>query len=422
MRRVVLIRWGWFFAFLVSFAFILPKAAAWYDEQRLEGMDGPALQAWSASHPEDALGHFYLGMALGRSGRPTEAAAQLSRALDLDPSLSRARWRLARLLVAASRDRDAESLLLQGLRLDPNAPTLHAGLGRLYEDRQQFRPAAAEWQKAASLAPRDVDSWYHLGRCWMGVNDDARALRAYRRAADLTPSSPTYQKALAGVLRLVGRYREAEAHYRRARALDPHDPDVHFGLAKVLWDRDGATAEAEQNLRQAVALEPDSPLLHYTLADLCRQRGSLQAAREQYQAALSLLKTREPLPAAAWAVREQWLARLEGPHFNLARLLGRLGRSAEAAGHLAQFRRISDYRNHANQLLVRMANRPGEAALHFDLARLHASAGFPRLAEEQYRAGLRLHPDSRAQAELRALGGSGKESLHRRTPQGGRGN
>jgi tetratricopeptide (TPR) repeat protein len=376
----------------------------WCREYRLSGLDKPGLQRWLAIRPDDALGHFYLAMALGRSGETRDAAQELSTALTLDPKLSRARWRLARVLASADQGDAAERLLRRGLQIDPTAGKLHAELGRLYEERQEFRLGAVEWEKAATLGPGDAGTWYHLGRCRMGVNDDSGALPAYRRAAELAPSSSLYQKALAGVLRLQRQYEETEQHYRRALALDPRDPDAHFGLAKLLWDRDGATTEAEASMRRALAFQPDSPLLHYSMADLCQQRGQLEAAVDEYRVTLRLLEAREPRPAAAdWSSREQWLARMEGPHFNLARLLQRLGRPAEASRHLIEFRRISDYRNRANQLLVRMANRPEDAALHFELARLHAAAGSPQLAAEQYRAGLRLHPDPRAQAELLAL-------------------
>jgi hypothetical protein len=95
---------------------------------------------------------------------------------------------------------------------------------------------------------------------------------------------------------------------------------------------------------------------------------------------------------------------VEGPHFNLARVLQRLGRRAEAARHLARFRQVSAYRNRVRQGMVRLDNHPGDAALHFELARAHATAGSRALARAQYRAGLRLRPDPRAEAELRALG------------------
>lgn len=348
----------------------------WLREFRLGRMREPELQAWTERRPDDPLGHYYLALARGRAGDTPEAARQLARALELDPALARARWRLARVLAVSGQESAAERLLQQGLQLDPAAASLHAELGRVYLAHEQFRPAATEWEKATSLTPRDGDAWYHLGRCWMGLNDQARALTAYCRAAALAPRSPTYQKALAGVLRLEREYGEAERCCRRALALAPSDPDAHFELARLLWDRDGATPQAEESMRRAVALQPDSPLLRYSLAAMEQDRGDLATALREYQATLRLLTAREP-PAAASAQRDRWLSQLEGPHFNLAKLLQRLGRPAEAARHLAAFRRISDSRNQARRRLVRSANRPGDPALSLALPRPPAAVAAP---------------------------------------------
>jgi tetratricopeptide (TPR) repeat protein len=393
----------------VAASLVLVARSSWYRQYRLGRMNEAALRDWTERKPDDALGHFYLGLVRGRSGDVREGARQLEKALELDPTLVQARWRLARVLAATGQPDAAESMLREGLRLEPSAARLHAEMGRLYEGRRAYRLAAGEWEKATSLDPKDAEAWYQLGLARMGVNDETRALAAYRRAADLAPRSATYQKALAGVLRVKRQYEDAERHCRRALELAPNDPDAHFGLAKLLWDRDGATPQAETSMRRAVSLQPESPLLHYSLASLEQERSAPEAAAREYREALRLLGTREPPPApGGWDERERWLSQLEGPLFNLAQVLQRLGHSEEAARHLARFRRISDYRNRVRQALVRIANRPGDAALHFELARVHASAGSPELAAEEYQAGLRQHADARAETELRAVRGQRK--------------
>jgi tetratricopeptide (TPR) repeat protein len=396
-------------ALVAAFTLVLVPRSAWYRQYRLGRMSEAALQEWTERHPEDALGHLYLGLARGRSGDVREGTRQLEKALELDPMLAPARWRLARVLAATGQADAAEDMLREGLRLDPSAAKLHAESGRLYEKRHAFRPATEEWEKATALDAKDAEGWYHLGLSWMGMNDETRALAAYRRAVELAPRSATYQTALAGALRLKRQYAEAERHCRRALELAPKDPDAQFGLAKLLWDRDGATPEAEAGMRRAMGLQPANPVLHYSLAAIEQERGDLQEAAREYQEALRLLEAREPAPApGGWDERERWLAQIEGPLLNLAQVLQRLGRSEEAADYLARFRRVSDYRNHVRQLLVRIGIRPSDAALHFELARAHAAAGAPELAVEEYQEGLNLRADARAQAELRALQGRRK--------------
>src|SRR5262249_50378487 len=137
--------------------------SSWYREQRLSRMSVPELRSWTERRPDDALGHYFLGLACGRSGDTGEAVRQWEKALELDPGLAGVRWRLARLRIAAGQEGEGERLLREGLRRDPGAARLHAELGRLEEGRAHFPLAATEWEKAASLAPRDAEAWYHLG-------------------------------------------------------------------------------------------------------------------------------------------------------------------------------------------------------------------------------------------------------------------
>jgi tetratricopeptide (TPR) repeat protein len=372
---------------LAATGLVAALGGPWYREQRLQRMDVATLRAWTERRPDDAPGHFYLALTLGRAGDRNGAQRELERALELDPGLSSARWRLARMQATAGQADAAARLLREGLRLDPSAAPLHAELGRLDERSSSFRQAAVAWERAAALAPRDAEAWYHLGRCRMSLNDDTGALAAYRRAAALSPGSATVEKALGAALRLQRQYGEAERHSRRALALAPTDPEAQLGLARLLWDRDGPTPEAQASLKRAVDLQPQNPLLRYSLATLERERGHLDAAAREYRETLRLLERAPPPPAASdWDERERWLSQLEGPHFYLAQILRQSGRAAEADRHLACFRRISDYRNRARQLVVRLANRPGDAALRRELARLHAAHRAPHLAEVEVRA------------------------------------
>src|SRR5581483_9787568 len=124
-------------------------------------------------------------------------------ALTLDPSLSGARWRLARIQAARGDVEGALMLLDQGLQRDPTNARLHAEAGRIEEERGATRPAAAAWERAALAALNEAEYWYRLGRSRTALHEEERALAAYRRAAELAPHSAAYLTALAGALRLL---------------------------------------------------------------------------------------------------------------------------------------------------------------------------------------------------------------------------
>ena len=368
----------------------------WFHDRRLRRMGVAELQQWTAHHPDDAPAHLYLGLARQRSGKLHETAEEYVKALDLNPTLNRARSNLAGVLVMSGQTAAAEVILQQGVRIDPTYAGFYMGLGQIYEAREDFRRAVTAWEKATALAPGEAVAWFHLGGCWIGLNDEARALPAYERAATLEPLSVDYQKAFAGTLRLRGRYKEAEAHCRRAIQLRPDDPAAHFELMKVLRDRDGTTPQVEAEIQKAVSLQPGNPQFHYYLATVYQERTKLQQAGTEYITALQLYGMNRPRGLSAqWNDWSLWFSYLEGSHFNLARILKRLGHPKEAEQELAVYRRLSDYHKSANELYGVIANQPKNAALRFQLARVHAKAGFHELADEQYRAGQRLQQAER---------------------------
>lgn len=387
----------------------------WYQEHRLRRMSAAERQAWTVRYPDDPLGHYYLGQSYKRAGEATKEAEAYAKALNLNPLESRARSELAGLLVASRQEKAAENLLLEGVRFDPGVAELHRGLGLIYEARQDFRRATHEWQTVTSLAPNDHNAWFRLGVCWMGMNDETRAGAAYQRAVELNPLSAAYQRAAAGALRLQGRLAEAEKHCRRALFLLPDDPIAHFELMKILRDRDGTTPEVEASMRHVVDLQPDNPQFRYYFGSILRDRGRLKEAAEAFETAIRLFEGNRPRDQSIyWNDWGVWLSYIQGSHFNLAHVLQRLGRAKEAATHLAQHRRLNRYQVRASQLFGQIGNRPKEPNLRFELARVHAAAGSVGMAIEQYRAGLRLRPDPRAQAELTAL-----EQRERKPPPSG---
>jgi tetratricopeptide (TPR) repeat protein len=325
----------------------------WRHERRLARMSESELRAWTARRPDDARAHLHLALRRGRRGDTRDASAHLMQALDLDPDLIEARWRLARVLAATGDEDGAEALLARGLQRDPRAWRLHAERARIHDERRDSRSAALTWHEVTSLAPDNADAWYRLGRARLALNDDAGALDAFRRAVALSPRSAAYQTALAGALRLRRAYDEAERHCALALQAAPADLDANFTLARILHDRDGATAATQEALRHCVMLAPENPLPRYALASAYQQRGELPAALAEYRTTLRLLEARRPPPDADWPQRDAWLSQVIGPHLNLAKLLQRMERPREAARHLAAFHRYANERNRRNAALIR---------------------------------------------------------------------
>lgn len=99
----------------------------------------------------DALSIY--GDALWAVGRFDESERAMQDALALDPSSSRARHGVARVLAARSRLEDAVGEAQLALRLDPGEAEYHHSLGAIYQRMARFDEAAAAFTSYVNLLP-----------------------------------------------------------------------------------------------------------------------------------------------------------------------------------------------------------------------------------------------------------------------------
>lgn len=366
-------------------------------------MDRPDLQEWVARHPTDGLARVYLGVALGRSGESDEGLHQLRTGLEQKPDLHAARVRLARVLESRGDTDGAVSVLQQGLRRGPPPPELAVELGRLYIAAGQSDRAAPFLTEVVRSHPTHAEAWYRLGQAQLSLNRPAEALAALNRAADLAPRRVEYLSAAGEALRSRLRLPEAERRFRAALALRPTHFEALYGLALTQRDQGVGAAAVQAAFQAAVAASPENPLAHFALAGVCRDAGDLEGAERGYRAALERVERREPPEALGWRAREAWLGAVEAPCYQLAAVLRRRGRPADAAVFGARFKKLSSYRNEVRRLLARSAYRPTDGALNLRLGRLHAANGALELAEMEIRTAIRRSDPPGAQQALHGL-------------------
>lgn len=149
--------------------------------------------------PRSAVAHESLGAAQVVARRYPEAAASLSRALEIDPTRTDARVNLAIALAAVGRPGDAVA---------------HA--------------ERALWER-----PRDVDAHAALGWALAGLGRFGEAVDVYEKALAIDPSrADVHNLAGIGQARL-GRADVAALHFEAARRLDPGNADYARNLRLV---------------------------------------------------------------------------------------------------------------------------------------------------------------------------------------------
>lgn len=330
-----------------------PQASTFYPDYaaRLAAESGTAAHA-PASRAE-------LGGALLEAGLLKEAEAELTAALNAEPSNQDSVMQLARVYLANKDLKGAGRTLEAAVARGMDAAPVYALLAEVYEQSghpenaipamrlaiqrdpqsEKYRfdyavlltntnaPGAAvirleEALQTFSTSPR---LWFALGFANFKLNKDAESEAALKKAVELDPK---FAPALAylGLLRArKGQYVDAIALYERALAVDSKIAVVHHLIADaMLKQMDADTGPIETHLRRATELDPTFTPARLSLGKLfMRSQRWTQAVSE-----LEHVVRLDPTVAEAY--------------YQLGRAYGRLKRNEDAQTALATFKRLSD--------------------------------------------------------------------------------
>jgi tetratricopeptide (TPR) repeat protein len=146
----------------------------------------PILQRLVARQPESAVGHYLLGAAFERTGKRTEALAELRRVLQIDPDFHAALNYLGYTLAEAKENLDeALSLIQRAVALEPDNGAYVDSLGWTYYQLGRNEQARGYLERAARLEPADATLQEHLGDVYVALGQNDRAREAYQRALEL---------------------------------------------------------------------------------------------------------------------------------------------------------------------------------------------------------------------------------------------
>jgi tetratricopeptide (TPR) repeat protein len=265
--------------------------------------------------PDSVEARTNLGVALAKTGRYDEAAAQYSEALKRDPknpvvrlNLALSRYKQTDFQKAADELQDLrtdhpenqQSLLLLAdcyLRLGKNSEVV-ALLQPAYqanpEDRAVdyalgtalLREGKLEQGEAVIdriLKEGDTDGAHFLmGEAQFAAGDYKAAAITLRKALDLNPSMPECWSLYGRTLLNVDEIEEAESAFRRALELDASDFFANLYLG-ALWRRDGKTVDAVPYLEKALRQRPAAPEVRFQIATAHAALGKLDEARREFQ-------------------------------------------------------------------------------------------------------------------------------------------
>jgi tetratricopeptide (TPR) repeat protein len=240
--------------------------------------------------PDDPNAHFTLGLA--QSEQDVDAAIKsFRRTLELDPRHTLARYNLALVLKRTDRLTEAVAELTRAVELNPR-PEVHYTLGVIYWHQGALDRAETAFRAAIATDSRYVDAHYSLGTLLLARRDAPAAAAVLRRAIVLRPDLVGAHYTLARALQAAGddsaaRSEFAEADRLRQRAAQEQEASVWTALGTRKLDG-GDSLGAVDAFRRALTVDETYAPAHYQLGRAFRKLGEHDAARAAFARAREL--------------------------------------------------------------------------------------------------------------------------------------
>ena len=179
--------------------------------------------------------------------------AAANAALSLDPSIAEAYCPVVRRLSEQGRLDEAAAEMERALALDPRSWEVRKEAGRLALRRRRVQEATEHFRQATELLESDFHAWALLASCYQAAGDVERVQSAARlmvseaqKALAEDPSNGAALGIAAGGIAIGGEQERARAWVDRAMLLDPDNDNMRYTLACLfacyMQDREAALA------------------------------------------------------------------------------------------------------------------------------------------------------------------------------------
>jgi len=262
------------------------------------------LDAWQRDFPNDPQAFFMRGYLNQALALWSEAAEAYRRGLELAPSQTQIRVRLAEVLGELG---ETDVALQQFERCAGELPgdaAVFAAWAKCLARQGRTDQARPVLQRALEIASMHFESLRQLGELELAEGNFAQALPPLQAAASQRPYDATTRKAMGKTLQALGRTAEAQSHLEYAAAAEPplarmeqqlrevfdrpQDPQLRYEIGSTLL-RFGSPPDGAKWLYTALELESDHAAAHQALAAYYGRIGDVQKAAEHQAASERVL-------------------------------------------------------------------------------------------------------------------------------------
>ncbi|MDH3819243.1 MAG: FecR domain-containing protein, partial [Myxococcales bacterium] len=189
-----------------------------------------------------------------------EAAADIERALKLDPDSSDALSLRAIIAVAGNDSDTALATADRAIASDPKSATAQIALAYARQSVFDLKGARSALERAVELEPDNALAWARLSELHLAFGKAHDAMNAAEKAVQIEPNLARTQSVLGYAYLSKVQTKKARDAFEKAIALDQGDPlpRLGLGLAKI---RDGALKEGTREIETAASLDPGNSLV-----------------------------------------------------------------------------------------------------------------------------------------------------------------
>jgi predicted Zn-dependent protease len=190
-------------------------------------------EAYSESNPDNAWGHYMLGLSAWKTGDHTRALEAFDAALRIEPTHRKSLLNSARVLLETSRPQDALDRVEQALAIEPLSGEALRLEGRAHHELGQIPQAIDAYQRALALDDHDVWAMNNLGYLYIQQGRCDAALPPLARAVEIRSNVPVFQNNFATALERSGYFVAARQAYEAALQADSTYSKASVGLDRV---------------------------------------------------------------------------------------------------------------------------------------------------------------------------------------------
>ena len=145
-------------------------------------------------------------------------------------------------LLRQRRPKEAADQLDRAWQLDPTLIEVAINLGGAYVMQGRHAEAVAVLEEASRAEPDNVMIWINLAAAYLGPLETSgeegqlKAIAAFERALALDPDAPSVNYNLGLIYKQRGEVQRAAAHFWRALDVDPSDGDARVRLRQLGYE------------------------------------------------------------------------------------------------------------------------------------------------------------------------------------------